>query len=96
MTEERKIETIGIVVKPGHTDALKTARELAEWLVSRGLNLAGEPHCPAEAIDQSDSLVGAELCSLSDLIVVLGGDGTMISTARLVGDSEALVLIMVT
>lgn len=92
MTEERKIETVGIVVKPGQADALKTARELAEWLGSRGLKVAGEPHCPAEAIDQSDSLAGAELCSSSDLIVVLGGDGTMISTARLVGDSEALVL----
>lgn len=83
---------MAIVVKPGHADALKTAGELGDWLTPRGLRLSGRPHCPAEAIDENDSAAGAEMCAASDLIVVLGGDGTMISTARLVGDSEALVL----
>jgi NAD+ kinase len=43
-------------------------------------------NCNIEQVD--DERFAAE----SDLIVVLGGDGTMISTARLVGDSDALVL----
>ncbi|HTK37665.1 MAG TPA: NAD(+)/NADH kinase, partial [Pyrinomonadaceae bacterium] len=34
----------------------------------------------------------ARFAAEADLIVVLGGDGTMISTARLVGDREILVL----
>ena len=71
---------------------MQTAGELGSWLSARGLELVGDPHCPSEAIDESRVSANSEMCESSDLIVVLGGDGTMISTARLVGDSEALVL----
>jgi NAD+ kinase len=91
-----EIRSVGIVVKPNNNDAWQTARELADWLEQLGLSVAGKPFCPAESIhldsgaasDGSDKKMVAD----SDLIVVLGGDGTMISTARLIGDSEVLVL----
>ncbi len=83
---------MGLVVKPKHAEALQTAGELGKWLEAQGLELAGDPHCPSEAIDETKVSASSEMCESSDLIVVLGGDGTMISTARLVGDSEALVL----
>ncbi len=93
MTAQR-IEKVGIVVKPRHAEARQTARELSEWLEKRGVSLTGRPYsadpedeeCPAA--DLPSEKLGAE----SDLIVVLGGDGTMISTARLIGDHEVLVL----
>jgi NAD+ kinase len=91
-----KIKTVGVIVKPNHDEAWKTACELSDWLEQRGITLVGTPrvqnespelaNCNIEQVD--DERFAAE----SDLIVVLGGDGTMISTARLVGDSDALVL----
>lgn len=90
---EKEIKRVGVVVKPNHEDAWKTACELNDWLKQRGIELVGEPFTkkiglgveinPAEAEE-----FGAE----ADLLVVLGGDGTMISTARLTGDADVLVL----
>jgi NAD+ kinase len=85
------IKCVGVVVKPNHKEAWETACELSVWLEKRGIELIGSPHeedeiCPIEN-------VGAEeFQKKADLIVVLGGDGTMISTARLIGNREVLVL----
>lgn len=82
----KQIKTVGIVVKPGHAEAGKTAAELSEWLKSHGIAQACEPI-------SSDEIHGDNAPSIvADLIVVLGGDGTMISTARLIGDADVLVL----
>lgn len=92
---ERKITTVGIVVKPNNTEAWKTACELSDWLEARGLKVSGK-HVHGENTDPEqcspDSIDDDNFVAESDLIVVLGGDGTMISTARLVGDADVLVL----
>ena len=80
------IRSIGIVVKPNHDEALKTAGELSEWLAERGIETIGEPF-PSDKVGEEHPYVAD-----ADLVVVLGGDGTMLSTARLIGDSDALVL----
>jgi NAD+ kinase len=93
---ERTIKTVGVIVKPYHEEAWKTACELAEWLETRGIELVGKPRLLGENLDGAqcviDEVTDEKFAEESDLIVVLGGDGTMISTARLVGDSDALVL----
>lgn len=87
----RKIKTVGVVVKPNHKQAWQTACELSEWLDKRGIALVGKPHTETEVCDIKTA--GEEIFKTDvDLIVVLGGDGTMISTARLTGDKEPLVL----
>lgn len=85
----KEIKTVGIVVKPNHAEALKTASELSEWLVERGLELKGKPYTEADR-PQNSSAYPDQFDA--DLIVVLGGDGTMISTARHIGDRDVLVL----
>ncbi len=84
--ESTQITSVGIVVKPNHAEASATASEISAWLAARGIAMIGEP-IPADAIKPEN-----ELTLDADLIVVLGGDGTMISTARLVGDQDVLVL----
>ena len=79
-----RITSAGIVVKPGHAEARKTADELASWLSERGVRTCAEPFSAGEPLS-------AEALA-ADLIVVLGGDGTMISTARMAGGSDVLVL----
>ena len=82
----KQINSVGIVVKPGHAEAMATAAELSAWLKSHGI---GQTAAPVS----SDEIRPENALSMSaDLIVVLGGDGTMISTARLIGDADVLVL----
>ncbi|MBS1797016.1 MAG: NAD(+)/NADH kinase [Acidobacteria bacterium] len=88
---KNQIKCVGVVVKPNHKEAWETACEMSDWLKRRGIKLIGRPHdeneiCPVEHVG------AAEFGEQADLIVVLGGDGTMISAARLVGNREALVL----
>ena len=84
--EIKKIRSVGIVVKPGRDDANATAAEILKWLQERGITSAGAP------ISAGDIHSDNPLTLDADLIVVLGGDGTMISTARIVGDTNVLVL----
>ncbi len=86
---KKHIEKVGIVVKPGNDEAWRTAAELSEWLKARSVAVAGEPYRGGGKPGTEESFA---LAADSDLIVVLGGDGTMISTARLIGDDEVLVL----
>ena len=82
----KHINSAAIVVKPGHAEARATAGELSAWLRARNIAQAGEP------ISADQSRIENALSVNADLIVVLGGDGTMISTARMIGDADVLVL----
>lgn len=89
--EHREIKCVGVVVKPNHKEAWETACKLSDWLAERGINLIGKPHAETEICDIQVAGI-EEFKNDVDLIVVLGGDGTMISTARLTGNREVLVL----
>lgn len=82
----KKIGSVGIIVKPGTAEAWQTAAELSAWLKERDIQKVLEPY--AETVDKKPRDLPAGI----DLVVVLGGDGTMISTARLIGDADILVL----
>lgn len=91
------IKRIGIVLKPHQRDALKTICGLITWLAERGIGLVGSKDLePAEIKKETGCAVEVvepeALASSVDLIMVLGGDGTMIATARTVGDAEVPVL----
>jgi len=91
------IKRIGIVLKPHQPDALKTMCELTIWLAERGIRLIGGPEIERERIEQQtgcavEQVKPEKIAACADLILVLGGDGTMIATARLMGDAEVPVL----
>lgn len=83
------IRRIGITSKSNSRDAVRTARELADWLRRRELEVEA---------DESITRVGGghETITFSpdreyDLVIVLGGDGTLLSVAReLQGDTPVL------
>ena len=91
------INRIGIVLKANQPDALKTMCELATWLAARGITLLGGSEIERDLIEKQTGCAVQEvepekLAANVDLILVLGGDGTMIATARLMGDTEVPVL----
>ena len=85
MTSPSKTRKIAVVAKRVSQEALETAVELAHWLRRRQLGVAleetileADPEVQAEAFDRSE---------IYDLVVVLGGDGTLLSVARSLADS---------
>lgn len=91
------IKRIGVVVKPHQPEALETLCKLTEWLTARGITLIGGPAVDRERIEHETGCVievipDEELPQKVDLILVLGGDGTMIATARMLGDCEVPVI----
>ena len=87
----REIKCVGIVAKPNHQKAWETACEVSAWFKKRGVGLLGEPRQERE-VGEAETEEVRRFKEEADLIVVLGGDGTMISTARLTGEREVLVL----
>ncbi|HJT28558.1 MAG TPA: NAD(+)/NADH kinase [Pyrinomonadaceae bacterium] len=91
------IKRIGIVLKPHQPEALKTICELVVWLAERGITLVGGPDLERERIEHETGcpvpqVEHKNLAAEVDLMLVLGGDGTMIATARMIGDQEVPVL----
>ena len=91
------INRIGIVLKPNQPKALNTICELAVWLAERNIRLLGGPEIERQRIEHETGCAVEEvptnrLAGEVDLMLVLGGDGTMIATARMVGDQEVPVL----
>jgi len=84
------LKTVGLVVRRERPKAIAIAHELAIWLRARHLTTLAEPeaaaHVGAEAVERE------QLAMRADLIVVLGGDGTLLSIARLVGERETPIL----
>lgn len=88
---ESIIKKVAILVKPEDPEAFKTGQEVSVWLKQRGIEVIGEPLVLSKIVDSS-SPSAAEAGSGADLIIVLGGDGTMISAARLVENREIPVI----
>jgi len=94
---QSSIKRIGVVVKPHQPDALETLCRLTEWLSERGIQLVGTGGVQHEQIEHKTGcpvavVIDEELAPGVDLILVLGGDGTMIATARMIGNTEVPVI----
>ncbi|HKN12816.1 MAG TPA: NAD(+)/NADH kinase [Candidatus Binatus sp.] len=87
---KRSIKTVGLVVKRERPEAIKIARILTRFLRGK--------HKTPIADSETAKKIGAEaverhhLADRADLIVVLGGDGTLLGVARLVA-SEGIPIL---
>ena len=89
------IKTVGIVSKPNVTAAVEIVPKLLEWLNDRGIGVRmdGETasHAGAPTSGSAGPIAGfsrEEVPEGCDLIIVLGGDGTLLSAARAIGRRE--------
>lgn len=94
---KREIRRIGVVTKPAQPETLETVCRLVAWLSARGIPLLGEPDIEGAQVEartgcRIEKVAREELAAKVDLIVVLGGDGTMIATSRMIGEREVPVL----
>jgi len=83
-------KSIGIAGKPHKEDVRKTALALTEWLKARKIQVVLEDHLGSNAPSPFPSR--DELSRHADMIIVLGGDGTLLSVARAVGNETVPIL----
>jgi NAD+ kinase len=72
---------VGVVARRDSPSARAVAREVGEWLNRRGHRALLDP-AAAELTDGAGAEEGVEPVLDCDLLVVLGGDGTLLSVAR--------------
>ena len=74
----KSIQSVGIIAKKQEQRVRRVMNEIVQWLRDRNVDVSMEP----EAEDASADFISADL----DAIIVLGGDGTLLRAARLVGE----------
>lgn len=80
----RSIKRVVVVAKPGTPEGKRIASELSAWLRSRGVAVRFD-HATAQALGRKDGPARDVLPRGTDLVIVAGGDGTLLSVARIAG-----------
>ena len=76
------IKKIGIVSKPKKTEIREIVPQLVAWLRERGIEVSIDKETGAILESSEKCLTRNELPGKVDLLVVLGGDGTLLAAAR--------------
>ena len=84
------IKTVGIVSKPNSAAAGELVPKLLEWLRGRGIARPPrrEHRRSTPAAEARPGIPREDVPEGCDLIIVLGGDGTLLSAARAIGSRE--------
>jgi NAD+ kinase len=87
------VTRVGLVAKPDAAEAQSVILQLLDFFASRGITVVLEKE--TAGLVPSASLAAARKSDLPgqvDLLIVLGGDGTLLSMARAVGDLGVPIL----
>jgi len=87
---QQEIRAVGIYTKPGSTVASELVPRLLAWLQERGIQ-ARMDELTARYAGSDDYLPREDVPEGCDLVIVLGGDGTLLSAARYIGRREVPV-----
>jgi len=91
------MKRIGIIAKQNKPEAAPIVRRLVEWLQPKKIEVyieegMGEGFHPPLAGPHLNSMKRDDIPTQVEMIIVLGGDGTLLSVARLVGDHGVPIL----
>lgn len=87
------IKTITLFINPNRKDALNVVKELKTWLDKEGdYNLIMEQRTATQLKQKDLGASDATLRDTADLVIALGGDGTMLHTVKVMADREVPIL----
>jgi len=87
----RKIRKVGFVIKPHAPRITKILRDLINYCHNKSLSCLLE-EAAARKLKQGDGVAREALAGEVDLVIVLGGDGTLLSIAHLAAQKDVPVL----
>ncbi len=85
------MRSIGLILKHGQPRAYEVGRTVIEWLQARGCEVWVERDAAAH-LPKARVAGRAEMAGMVELFLVLGGDGTLLSVARLLVTREVPIL----
>lgn len=86
------VRAVGIISRPRRVDIAKVAPGLLTWLQERGVNTFCDSETAACIPSSCKVKAREEIPAIADLLIVLGGDGTLLAVARLLGDRNVPIL----
>ncbi len=81
-----------IISRPGRPEVARTLPELLKWLHSHGYHVLVDPETAKYSDGQEEVLRSQMSSRLLDLVIVLGGDGTLLSAVRETAATDAPLL----
>ncbi|MGE5300613.1 MAG: NAD(+)/NADH kinase [Acidobacteriota bacterium] len=84
------MKKIGIICKPGRPEPREILKELLPWLERKGYETFVDSQTAAAL--GAKGFTRAEIATLVDAVLVLGGDGTMLAVSRLVAERGIPIL----
>lgn len=85
------IKVVGVIAKPGIPDASTILSELVAWWKERGVETRLD-HESARYLNSNDGLERDQVPEGAQLVIVLGGDGTLLAAARALAGREIPIL----
>ena len=86
-----KNKSIGILTKPKFPEVKNTLHDVVTWLRARNIDAILDK-TSALLLDEQGGYQDTALASIADVLLVLGGDGTMLNAARLAGERGIPIL----
>ena len=81
------IETVGIISKPRMENAAELINGILHWLAERHVAVRLDEES-AKYVGRADGIARDEVPNGTQLVMVLGGDGTLLSAARAIGGRD--------
>jgi NAD+ kinase len=86
-----KNKSIGILAKPKFPEIKSTLQDVVTWLRARSIEVILD-QASAMLLGEQGGYQKTQLASKADVLLVLGGDGTMLNAARLAGERSIPIL----
>jgi NAD+ kinase len=82
MQPAHTFRNIGIISRPRRSNLSEVVPPLLPWLAERGIHVAYDQETASSLADPSEGRSREQVAAASDLLLVLGGDGTLLAAAR--------------
>lgn len=76
------VKSIGIISRPRRSNLSEVVPSLLKWLDGRGIRVTYDQETAGSVTKPSDGRTREQVAAASDLLLVLGGDGTLLAAAR--------------
>ena len=86
-----KSKSIGILTKPKFPEVKATVHAVVNWLRDRKIDVILD-NTSATLLNERGGLQKTQLAQKADVLLILGGDGTMLNAARLAGERSIPIL----
>jgi NAD+ kinase len=85
-------QTIGIISRPRRSNLAAVVPPLLDWLESRGIKVLYDTETAGALHDSAKGLDRDQVAKNSQLLLVLGGDGTLLAAARVAAPLDIPIL----